>query len=373
MRTHAGRRPVPRALRSPPEGRHRHPLLAARRARRRLGHPGRGGGAGPLGRAGQPGAGQEGRRRADQERRVARVVPAAQPLRARGVPGPARRRAHRAGGREDREGGPPAGRGRPGRDPPRGREHGGAPARHPGRGGLGAGHEPRRPGHQGARQPLHLHRLRERERRTADDRRVARCWRCPTPGCGTSGSPTTGALPPVLPPGVAGAARSAPSASARRRSVTPSRPTCARWTLRARRARWSPPTPPAPDDLAHLDRLRRARAREAARGTSSTPASPKIAAHSSQTTCLATSPDLDIWTRHPANPVLRADPRWYDTLATGAADEPWRDPWVFPDPDGDGWHLIATARARSGAGGRPRRPRTRWLARPRSDGSRSRR
>ena len=29
-----------------------------------------------------------------------------------------------------------------------------------------------------------------------------------------------------------------------------------------------------------------------------------------QTTCLATSDDLDVWTRHPANPVLRADPRW---------------------------------------------------------------
>ena len=33
-----------------------------------------------------------------------------------------------------------------------------------------------------------------------------------------------------------------------------------------------------------------------------------------QTTCLATSDDLDTWTRHPANPLLRADPRWYATL-----------------------------------------------------------
>jgi len=68
-----------------------------------------------------------------------------------------------------------------------------------------------------------------------------------------------------------------------------------------------------------------------------------------QSTCLATSADLDVWTRHPANPVLRADPRWYATRDDG--DEPWRDPWVFPDPDGDGWHLIATARARTGPAG----------------------
>ena len=68
---HAGRRPFPRALRSPPEGRHDHPLLAARGARRRLGHPRRGRGAGPVRRSRQPGAGQEGRCRAAQERRVA--------------------------------------------------------------------------------------------------------------------------------------------------------------------------------------------------------------------------------------------------------------------------------------------------------------
>jgi beta-fructofuranosidase len=70
-----------------------------------------------------------------------------------------------------------------------------------------------------------------------------------------------------------------------------------------------------------------------------------------QTTCLATSDDLDTWTRHSANPVLRADRRWYATLGPGEDNEPWRDPWVFPDPDGDGWHLIATARARTGPAG----------------------
>ncbi len=76
-------------------GRDRHPPQAARRAGGGLGHPGRGQGARPGLADRQPGTRQEGRPGADQERRVARDVPAAAPLRARGLPGPARRRAHR--------------------------------------------------------------------------------------------------------------------------------------------------------------------------------------------------------------------------------------------------------------------------------------
>ncbi len=67
-----------------------------------------------------------------------------------------------------------------------------------------------------------------------------------------------------------------------------------------------------------------------------------------QTTCLATSSDLLTWTRDPANPLLRADPRWYETLGEGWPGENWRDPWVYPDRDGDGWHMLVTARARIG-------------------------
>lgn len=64
---------------------------------------------------------------------------------------------------------------------------------------------------------------------------------------------------------------------------------------------------------------------------------------------LATSHDLTTWTRHPAGPVLEADPRWYERLhGSSWADEAWRDPWVFPDPDGDGWHMLITARANHG-------------------------
>ncbi len=66
---------------------------------------------------------------------------------------------------------------------------------------------------------------------------------------------------------------------------------------------------------------------------------------------LATSADLHTWRRHPASPVLAADPRWYERAGDGVLDETWRDPWVFADPGGDGWHMLLTARAAQAAGG----------------------
>lgn len=61
---------------------------------------------------------------------------------------------------------------------------------------------------------------------------------------------------------------------------------------------------------------------------------------------LATSTDLHTWTRHPANPLIVADGRWYERLGDGDRwhDEAWRDPWILPDPDGDGFHALITAR-----------------------------
>ena len=47
---------------------------------------------------------------------------------------------------------------------------------------------------------------------------------------------------------------------------------------------------------------------------------------------LALSDDLIHWRKYPANPVLEADPRWYEELDKALwHDQAWRDPWVF-------WH-----------------------------------
>lgn len=63
---------------------------------------------------------------------------------------------------------------------------------------------------------------------------------------------------------------------------------------------------------------------------------------------VATSNDLYGWTKSAANPILTADPRWYETLSPDWHDEAFRDPWVFRDPTGEGWHMLITARAKTG-------------------------
>lgn len=63
----------------------------------------------------------------------------------------------------------------------------------------------------------------------------------------------------------------------------------------------------------------------------------------------ATSTDLMTWQKAPDNPVVESDPRWYELAANSPwNEETWRDPWVFRDPDCDGWHLLVTARATEG-------------------------
>ncbi len=65
---------------------------------------------------------------------------------------------------------------------------------------------------------------------------------------------------------------------------------------------------------------------------------------------LAVSDDLVHWEKHPANPVLEADPRWYDLLDhTRWRDQSWRDPWLFRDADDSTFHALSTARSRLGA------------------------
>ena len=68
----------------------------------------------------------------------------------------------------------------------------------------------------------------------------------------------------------------------------------------------------------------------------------------------ALSEDLHHWTKLAQNPLLTADPRWYETYDLAASgerpwhDESWRDPWVYPDPAGKGWRMLITAREKSG-------------------------
>lgn len=61
---------------------------------------------------------------------------------------------------------------------------------------------------------------------------------------------------------------------------------------------------------------------------------------------LAESEDLITWRKVGDSPLLAADPTWYTTLPEdGAASETWRDPFVFRDPSGIGWHMLITARS----------------------------
>jgi len=69
-----------------------------------------------------------------------------------------------------------------------------------------------------------------------------------------------------------------------------------------------------------------------------------------ETVLAAASADLSEWAKDP-DVVVAADARWYETLDAGTwHEEAWRDPWVFADPDGDGWHMLVTARSREGRG-----------------------
>jgi len=65
---------------------------------------------------------------------------------------------------------------------------------------------------------------------------------------------------------------------------------------------------------------------------------------------LATSADLMRWEKHPENPLIVADPRWYELLDLDVwDDQAWRDPWVFQHPGRDDFHAFITARANHGS------------------------
>lgn len=64
---------------------------------------------------------------------------------------------------------------------------------------------------------------------------------------------------------------------------------------------------------------------------------------------LATSEDLIHWERYAGNPVIEADPRWYELLDRSAwHDQAWRDPYVFQHPQTGEFHAYITGRVKDG-------------------------
>lgn len=64
---------------------------------------------------------------------------------------------------------------------------------------------------------------------------------------------------------------------------------------------------------------------------------------------LATSQDLVHWKKHEDNPLIVADPRWYEILNRELwHDQAWRDPYVVRHPATGDFHAFITARANEG-------------------------
>lgn len=63
---------------------------------------------------------------------------------------------------------------------------------------------------------------------------------------------------------------------------------------------------------------------------------------------LATSTDLITWHKHGPQPLVEADPTYYELLDRKLwHDQAWRDPWVMRDEAGN-FHMLITARANYG-------------------------
>lgn len=61
----------------------------------------------------------------------------------------------------------------------------------------------------------------------------------------------------------------------------------------------------------------------------------------------AVSDDLNLWIKHPSNPLLYSHPYWYEQLDSRKwHDQAWRDPWVYQIEDG--FEMLLTARIDSG-------------------------
>lgn len=69
-----------------------------------------------------------------------------------------------------------------------------------------------------------------------------------------------------------------------------------------------------------------------------------------QRVCLATSEDLVTWEKHNTNPIVQLDSRWYDGLDFDRwHDASWRDPWVMPEVNGEGYRMLVTCRVNTGS------------------------
>ena len=63
----------------------------------------------------------------------------------------------------------------------------------------------------------------------------------------------------------------------------------------------------------------------------------------------ATSDDLLSWHRHPSNPLMGADSRWYERADSATwFDEAWRDPWVMRTKGAGEYVALITARTNTG-------------------------
>ena len=71
--------------------------------------------------------------------------------------------------------------------------------------------------------------------------------------------------------------------------------------------------------------------------------------HNIQRIGLATSEDLIRWEKHPSNPLIEADPAWYEMLDLGQwHDQSWRDPYLFQHPQTGIFYALITARVKRG-------------------------
>ena len=176
-------------------------------------------------------------------------------------------------------------------------------------------------------------------------------------------------LPPVLPPGAAGAGRPGAAARARHdRSRDVARPRdwtyhgdalrprpTAGTTSRCGPGRWSR----GDDGVWRMYYTALIHRRATACTTSGS-------GWRSPTTC---SPGAGSTDRPLVRPTRAGTGR---STRTARRSETWRDPFVFRDPDGDGWHMLITARARGRAAAARRRARPRaqrttcvaWEVRP---------